>query len=78
MTLKWHKEKKVFQSEKYDAIPVGSHDVSMIIAGREVKVEPLDVKFYTFEADVYLLEGWFVQFSCYFIQTTPSFLPIHY
>ena len=54
--MKWKKELQAFESEHYE-VPCDSHKCTMIVAGRELNAEPLDIKFYTFESDVYLLES---------------------
>ena len=56
MALKWRKDKQVFESEQQQVTP-GRYDCTMIVSGRELHVEPVDVKFYTFESDIYLLDS---------------------
>ena len=56
VALRKRKEDEVFESEEQE-VTSGEHDCSMIVCGHEVKVEPVNVKFYTFESDIYIPEG---------------------
>ena len=57
MALRKRKADGVFESDEQE-VTSGEHECSMIVNGAELKVEPVNVRFYTFESDIYLLEGW--------------------
>lgn len=54
--MRKRKDDGVFESEQQE-VTSGEHKCSMIVSGTELKVEPVNIKFYTFESDIYLLEG---------------------
>lgn len=56
VALKWKRDKSVFESEQLE-VAGGLYKCTMLLSGRELQVEPLDIKFYTFESDIYLPES---------------------
>ena len=52
----YQKDKSAYISEEFH-VPVGRYPAQLNIDLIDHKVEPLDIRFYTFEADIFLTEG---------------------
>ena len=51
--MQLNKETGVYESEEFQ-VAVGDHNCHLNVDQKDYKVEPLQIRFYTFEADVFL------------------------
>lgn len=52
----WNEEKGVYRSVQ-QAVPCGQYKATLDVDGQRVPIDPVDIKFYTFEVDLFVIEG---------------------
>lgn len=56
ITLEWHEDKAIFRSSQL-TVPCGLYKASLDIDGQRIPIDPVDIRFYTFEVDLFVNEG---------------------